>query len=133
MPKLKSGGKILENYRDVGMIIDFYNKTFTGFFYQPIFNYLLRMNPEDFYPSSIPTQRRKKELQVFSKSICEMLIQEHLQEFVNGFGRQEAYQKFKEWCINNDHNAEEKWEFLHEKIMYCDTDLRIEKRFIHPT
>lgn len=93
--------------------------SFTHEFYENLFTFFSRMDITGFDPTNIPESAEKEAIQELSKTIYEIFIQDHINDYLQGFEKQKAYQTFQEWCEKNGNPKGKKAEFLAAMLKYC--------------
>jgi hypothetical protein len=70
-------------------------------FKQLLFSYFMKKDLSKFDPRKLPMTEAKQDIQDASKSPYQLFIQEHIQNFIEGWICENAYQTYAMWARNN--------------------------------
>ena len=92
---------------------------FTPQFYTHLLSYFINIQCPDWNLNEIPITKEKMELINFCKNPYSAFIQIHLEKFVKGIAKKEAFDTYKAWCIENGYKIGSLQDFRMNILNYC--------------
>lgn len=94
--------------------------SFTPEFYRHLLTFFLTIDISNWNIKEIPITQIKIQLIQFSKSICTVFIQTHIEQFRDGFPKADAFLEFKKWCKSNNYKQENQQDFRLGVLQFCE-------------